>query len=598
MLRVWIRPAGNGPSWGRGGGLVLVFLAALVLLGGWPALGRAASCYQQLISSPSARAGQLSNCIRHQEKLYQRHAATAEGARYLYRLGRLNGLLHRKTGRAADLKAALEACRGLIKNYPRSPLADDAQYLIGQLMLENKGDKVAAYVEFLRVEVDYPQGDTVPQARARLRELGRGLGKEAGAKVIPSGKRTPPAAAPADHPAGDAPPPETAFPAEPPSPASPEEQTPVLVTGLRHWSTASYTRIVVDLDGAVQFKGRLLRPDPEMDKPARLYFDLSPARLGAQGEQEISITDGHLRRARMGQYNASTVRVVLDIQAIDGYKAFALQSPDRLVIDVIGPDRPGQKQAKGTQRARLPRGKAEPETELGLATQLGLGVETVVIDPGHGGRDPGALTCQPGLVEKQITLKVARHLARLLEQQGVEVVLTRNKDVFVSLEERTAIANTVGADLFISIHVNAARDRRLSGVETYFLNLATDERAIALAARENATTTKSISDLQAILNDLMLNTKIHESNRLAFQAQRGLISHLRQSYPKLRSLGVKQAPFYVLLGAQMPAVLVEIGFGTNQQDCRRLATKKYLERVAEGIAQGVAQYIRQNKAEL
>jgi N-acetylmuramoyl-L-alanine amidase len=227
---------------------------------------------------------------------------------------------------------------------------------------------------------------------------------------------------------------------------------------------------------------------------------------------------------------------------------------------------------------------------------LGLGVKTVVIDPGHGGKDPGAKTCVKGLVEKDITLRVALKLAQSLRKKlGLKVVLTRTKDVFVPLEERTAIANTHQADLFISIHVNAAEDRRLQGVETYFLNLATDERAIELAARENATSTKSISDLQNILNDLMLNTKINESNRLAFQTQRQLMEAIKETHPGAKSLGVKQAPFYVLLGAQMPAVLVEIGFGTNPKECKRLASSRYLEKVAIGIGEGLAAYISQTR---
>jgi N-acetylmuramoyl-L-alanine amidase len=178
---------------------------------------------------------------------------------------------------------------------------------------------------------------------------------------------------------------------------------------------------------------------------------------------------------------------------------------------------------------------------------------------------------------------------------GLKVVLTRNGDAFIPLEERTAIANDNNADLFISIHVNGAADSSLAGVETYFLNLATDERSIRLAAAENATSTKSISDLQAILNDLMLNTKINESNRLAFQIQRHLVAEVKKIHAGVRSLGVKQAPFYVLLGAQMPAALVEVGFGTNSAECKRLSSPKYLDKVAEGMSQGLAEYIKATK---
>ncbi|MBW1712130.1 MAG: N-acetylmuramoyl-L-alanine amidase [Deltaproteobacteria bacterium] len=570
--------------------VLVAWLAAAVWLTAPAAvLAAPGDCYFKLIKAKSPPVAEISSCLRLQSDLFTRHAATSEGARYLYRMGKLNTLLYRATRRGSHFESAVDCYRRLINHYPQSNLADDAQFNIGQVFLQEKGDKVAAYVEFLKVEVNHPQGDMVSQAKARLASLGREIKDKpkAEAEAKAQDKKS----------------------AEPDRKTRPDHLPQV--TGVRHWSAASYTRVVVDLTGPVEFKAHLLRPDPDLAKPARLYVDLEGARLGSQGEKRVEIADGHLRQARLGQFDGTTVRVVLDIQTIDGYKVFALHSPDRLVIDVTGPQvgarEEGPSQAPDKEKIpstppsvhktpSLPRGPASEEAGPTLATQLGLGVRTVVIDPGHGGRDPGCKTCRADLVEKSITLKVARKLAQKIKKRlGLKVILTRTKDVYLPLEERTAIANTSQADLFISIHVNAARDRSLAGVETYFLNLATDERAIQVAARENATSAKSISDLQAILNDLMMNTKINESNRLAFQTQRQLISSLRKSYSKVRSLGVKQAPFYVLLGAQMPAVLVEIGFGTNRTDCRRLATNKYLDRVAEGISQGVAEYIKQAK---
>jgi N-acetylmuramoyl-L-alanine amidase len=172
-----------------------------------------------------------------------------------------------------------------------------------------------------------------------------------------------------------------------------------------------------------------------------------------------------------------------------------------------------------------------------------------------------------------------------------EAILTRNRDVFMSLERRTALANMKKADLFISLHVNSYRQKGVHGVETYFLNLATDARAVMVAARENATSEKNISDLQQILNDLMLNTKITESSRLARQVQRGMIYSAKKRYSGVRDLGVKQAPFYVLIGAEMPAILVETGFITNTRERRRLLSKKYQEELAEGIVSGIERYI-------
>ena len=172
--------------------------------------------------------------------------------------------------------------------------------------------------------------------------------------------------------------------------------------------------------------------------------------------------------------------------------------------------------------------------------------------------------------------------------------MTRNSDRFLTLEERTAIANTKNADLFISIHTNSHKDRRAFGIETYFLNLATDDDAIRVAAMENATSTKNISDLQTILSDLMQNAKINESSRLAGNVQLSVVGHLKtKRYSRIKDKGVKQAPFYVLLGAQMPAILVETSFISNPRECKRLVTPKYQQRICEAIVIGIKKYIKE-----
>jgi N-acetylmuramoyl-L-alanine amidase len=243
------------------------------------------------------------------------------------------------------------------------------------------------------------------------------------------------------------------------------------------------------------------------------------------------------------------------------------------------------------KRKKTPRGPARVQPDKSsLARVLGLSVSKVVIDPGHGGKDHGA-TGLTGTREKDLTLQFAKVLAEKIEKRlGLEVVLTRQKDVFLPLEERTALANTKGADLFISIHANAHRSKKVHGIETYFLNLATDEEAMRVAARENATTQKNISDLQMILSDLMLNSKITESGRLATKVHRAMVSAVKRHYKGVRDLKVKQAPFYVLIGANMPSILVELGFLSNKTEENRLKNWKYLNRLSDGIVEGVKAY--------
>jgi N-acetylmuramoyl-L-alanine amidase len=366
----------------------------------------------------------------------------------------------------------------------------------------------------------------------------------------------------------------------------------VTVTNLRYWSNPNYTRVVIDADRETSYYHHLLKKDPSINKPQRLYVDLSKSRLGDHIRKSISIQDDLLTDARAGQYTPDSVRVVIDIKSFETYKIFSLKDPFRIVIDVWG-----IRKSK-TPAVRAPAGtvtKGEKLPPGALAKQLALGVRRIVIDPGHGGKDYGAPGYLKGVHEKEVVLQIARRLAtKIRKELNVEVILTRNRDRFMTLEERTAFANTKSADLFISIHTNSSRDRRAFGIETYFLNLATDDEAIRVAAMENATSTKNISDLQKILFDLMQNAKINESSRLAGYVQVSLVNHLKNKrWSRIKNKGVKQAPFYVLLGAQMPSILIETSFISNPRECKRLLDPKFQDRLAEGIIQGIKSYIRE-----
>ncbi len=366
------------------------------------------------------------------------------------------------------------------------------------------------------------------------------------------------------------------------------------VRSLRFWSNPSYTRVVIDVDKEVPFSYRLLRKDPSTGKPQRLYVDVNKARMGAGLKPVVPIGDDLLKDARAAQYAPGTVRVVLDIKSIDKFKIFSLRNPFRIVLDVNGIRIAKKTSSKKRVRPRARKPGTAKIPKGALAKQLALGVKRIVIDPGHGGRDPGGAGYYKGVQEKNVTLELARRLAKKIRQNlGCEAILTRDKDVFLSLEERTAIANTKNADIFVSIHTNASRNKYSRGIETYFLNLATDNQAIMVAARENATSAKNISDLETILNDLMKNAKVNESSRLAGSVQRALARKLRPKYKRIKDLGVKQAPFYVLLGAEMPCILVEVGFISNPRECRWLNTASFQEDVADAIVTGIKGYIKE-----
>jgi len=224
-----------------------------------------------------------------------------------------------------------------------------------------------------------------------------------------------------------------------------------------------------------------------------------------------------------------------------------------------------------------------------LARQLGLGVSRIVIDPGHGGHDPGALGSK--LNESEVTLDVALRLEKLLQNEpGFDVVLTRRTDVFIALEERTAIANRQQADLFLSIHVNSSRNKQSHGIETYHLNFASNPEAEAVAARENAGAAQTMNHLPEIVKAIALNNKLDESRDFAHMVQESMVGRLKAQNGAMRDLGVKQAPFVVLIGAGMPSVLAEIGFINNQSEASLLRTGAYRQKVAEALFDAVKKY--------
>lgn len=248
----------------------------------------------------------------------------------------------------------------------------------------------------------------------------------------------------------------------------------------------------------------------------------------------------------------------------------------------------------GTSAAAPRAPSANATGGFSLSRQLGLGVSRIVIDPGHGGRDPGAMA--NGLSEADLVLDVALRLEKLLARSGVEVVLTRRTDAYVALEERTAIANREQADLFLSIHANASRNRHAHGVETYFLNFATSPEAEAVAARENSASERTMHNLPDIVKAIATNNKLHESRDLAGMVQESMVKRLSSKSRPVRNLGVKQAPFVVLIGAAMPSVLAEISFLTNTSEAQLLKSGSHRQRIAEALHEAVAKYQRSLKA--
>lgn len=383
----------------------------------------------------------------------------------------------------------------------------------------------------------------------------------------------------------------------------PVAAAPAQVLEIKHWSNPDYTRVAIALERDVVWQSYELDKGADRNgKPGRIIIDLHNTRQGAT-LRDITIGDGLLKGVRTALYKPGMVRIVLDTDNIRDYKIFPLSDPARLVIDVRG-DRqteisrletslsalvmatPDSVSTEPEKQVKMDRPPKSPRKQPVIAK-----IRRVVIDPGHGGHDPGAVGLS-GLQEKDVVLSIGLKLREKLRQElGLDVVMTRATDVFIPLEERTAIANKVNADLFVSIHANAAPNRNAAGIETYYLNLAKTEKVAQLAAKENGTSLEKVSTLQAILFDLMANYKLNDSAHLAEEVQRQLHKTLKTAYPDTKSLGVKQGPFYVLVGATMPSILVETAFISNSTEETHMRDSAFHDLAAEGILDGISGYI-------
>jgi len=280
------------------------------------------------------------------------------------------------------------------------------------------------------------------------------------------------------------------------------------------------------------------------------------------------------------------------MHSLRAHNAFILPDPYRLVVDVQGVKAPVESSAKEAPAKKPPakRGAASQDKKPAPMAAATGGIRKIVLDPGHGGKDPGALGFG-GSSEKDIVLSIAKKLAaKLKNEMGIQVVLTRKNDRFVALENRTAIANAEDADLFISLHMNASVNGEAKGIETYYLDNTSDEAALRLAARENGTSRKNISDLQFILSDMTQNMKLEDSISLAHRLQKSAVSGMAKPLGEVKDLGVKRALFYVLVGARMPSVLVEMFFVTNRSEGRAMSQASVQDAMVEALMRGIQDY--------
>jgi N-acetylmuramoyl-L-alanine amidase len=557
-------------------------------------------------------------------------AALAQSARTRYettlaREAQVRAALSTAADRSAAVEAAkiIAAYQALVGRYPVSGYSDNALFnaaALADLLFETFGhvrDRTAALRLYARVGREYPTSSLIARANEAVARLERAGTAAATSAPAPT--------------------------------ATSSAQDRVRLTGIDRVVLRDVVRVTLSLDREVPYH------EESLDGPRRVFFDLRGVEAAPGiSDAVLRYSTDAVRQIRVGRHPNSTVRVVLDLDGVNRHSVYTLYNPFRLVIDceptspttvrvaeaavptagpaltpsavpakpspvvlpaaepvvasvLTPPDPPAipvvssRPTLPPTVPLAPPPSTPAPEAPrangvggFSLSRQLGLGVSRIVIDAGHGGHDPGAQA--RGISEADLTLDLALRLETLLKAEpGIDVVLTRRTDEYIPLEERTAIANREGADLFLSIHANTSRNTTASGIETYFLSFAASPDAEAVAARENSAHAGEMHRLPDIVKAITLNNKLDESRDLAGMVQESLVTRLRRTNRSVVNRGVKKAPFVVLIGAEMPSVLAEVSFLTNRQESQLLKTAAYKQRIAEALHAAVMRYRRSLK---
>ncbi len=488
-----------------------------------------------------------------------------------------------------DAQNAIDKYMLLVKKHKLSPLADDSLYHAAQLYNDVLRDERKAKALLQQVIRDYPTGDFHNKAKVYYAEIG-------GKAIASLGN----------------------IPVQRPSAPS------IKLTQISSQLREGVVRIVISMETIASWRAKY-----SDDKNPGVVVTLKNVAPSDKIELEDTFKKTGIFTGYSIYYNEiqATSTVTLQFSDLLRYAVKSERDPARLIIEATNSPKqlPAgilvkeekvnkkviakkviEKRETPVQKVKSavnPRNTAKaPERKITkknvptltkqLAAQLGLKVETIVIDPGHGGKDPG--TRHNGMTEKDFNLDVAKRLARVLKSAGYTVYLTRSTDKYLGLYERTDIARKYKADLFISLHANASNNHEAEGFETYFLDFAQDNNAVRIAAIENAGVEKrGLGEMEKILGDMLLTARIQESKRLAAKVQHSTVRKITNAGYALKNRGTKGAPFHVLIGSSMPCVLIEMGYTTNSKEAARLSSEKYKNVLAEGIANGIHQYAQE-----
>ena len=544
----------------RGLWIVFAFCLAIAFAGGpaWAKLDSSASSqkqyaiakkeYQNLLYSKSKmkyRSNWMHAIARFQSVL-KKYPQTQESYKSVFTLGRLYHKLGKRTGLSADIDKALSYYHRLEAEFPAGWLTDDALYFAGQLYVGRKS-YTEGRLAFQKILTHYPKGDFVPKAQRQLKS-----------KVLQVKKKTP------------------------------VRQPTVVLRDLTFVSGANETRVVLKVDGPIKYSKKRLR------NPDRVYFDFQNARWDEHIPDNISVEDGRVEQLRMTDAKGSPTRLVLDLDEQAKQKVAVRVSKNRLII-VVPHHKKKFVAVKAKSSKKKPSIRRVAKNSTSSKARANRKTPVVVLDAGHGGKDYGAKGSH-GLFEKELNLRISKLVQKiLLNRYHYKVIMTRKDDTFIELKDRGKIANKHDADLFISIHANAAKRKSAKGIETYYLGSGSSEQARETAERENGDLVHSVADdaVQEILASLISTTKINDSSRLAAIVQKRLHKTMSKRFSGIQNLGVKEGPFFVLHDTNMPSILVEVGFVTHRKEGRQLKNKIYQKWLAESIARGIHDYLEE-----
>jgi len=514
--------------------------------------------------------------------IYENHFPSNESYKAIFTIGDLYEQLYFISRKDNDLDKALEAYKKTVIDFMPDHLTDDALYRQGEIFLSRKAYD-AALNSFKKVLKVLPQGDVVIKARSRISQIRSLVPKRYAVKQVIS-KKIKNISHLKDNPTKSI-------------------GKKLILEKINYTVGSDSVRFEVHTNEAVTFsQGRLSKPD-------RVYIDFNETQLADTVTKIIKIQSRFLKGYRLSQFDKKNTRLVFDLNESNNLKIGVWSEGSKLLVELRNEKLPAIKMVsklKNFEKNKIivPDKKInsnkEPDKEVVKKTRNSSLVlnnkkaPLIVVDAGHGGKDLGAKG-RRGLREKDVNLAIALRLKDILKSRyKYQVILTRNKDVFIPLPGRGKIANDSNADVFISIHANAAPRRGAHGIETYFLGSGHNEEAKATAARENGKLVKSVKDdqTQEILASMISTTKINKSSRLANSIQNHLYQSMSKKYSGIKNLGVKEGPFFVLHDTNMASILVEVGFVTNLKEESRLKKSSYLDMLASSIARGISKFLQ------